>query len=78
MINQKGVIHLLLPLLLLLAAVLFALVYFGVIKNPLNNLQIGQSGPKVELTTEYKNPFKKESQYVNPFEEYKNPFVTNR
>lgn len=76
--NQKGVIHLALPLLLLLAAGLFALVYFGVIKNPLKNLKIGQSGPKVELKTEYKNPFKKETQYVNPFETYKNPFTVNK
>lgn len=76
--NQKGVIHLLLPLLLLLAAALFALVYFGVIKNPFKNLKIGQTGPKVDLKTEYKNPFKKETQYVNPFDTYKNPFVTNR
>ncbi len=76
--NQKGVIHLVLPLLLLLAAALFALVYFGVIQNPLKNLKIGQAGPKVDLKTEYKNPFKKETQYVNPFDTYKNPFVTNR
>lgn len=76
--SQKGVIHLLLPLLLLLAAAAFALIYFGVIKNPLKNLKIGQSGSKVELKTEYKNPFKKETQYVNPFDKYKNPFVVNR
>lgn len=66
------------PLLLLLAAALFALFYFGVIKNPFKNLPIigklGQNQPKVELKTEYKNPFKKETQYVNPFQTYKNPF----
>lgn len=76
--NQKGVIHLLLPLLLLLAAAFFALFYFGVIKNPLKNLPFLNQGPKVDLKTEYKNPFKKETQYVNPFDTYKNPFVTNR
>lgn len=32
----------------------------------------------VELKTAYKNPFDKKTQYVNPFETYKNPFVTNR
>ena len=26
----------------------------------------------------YKNPFKKETQYVNPFETYKNPFVVSK
>lgn len=30
--------------------------------------------PAVELKTEYKNPFTKEAQYVNPFNEFKNPF----
>ena len=72
--NQKGVIHLALPLLLLLAAAFFALIYFGVIKNPLKNIPFLQKGPSVNLKTEYKNPFKQETQYVNPFETYKNPF----
>lgn len=73
--NQKGVIHLALPLLLLFIAAAVALIYFGVIKNPFKNLNLFQKGPKVELKTEYKNPFDKESQYVNPFDTYKNPFV---
>ena len=71
-----------LPLLLLLGAGLFALVYFGVIKNPLKNIpivsNIGKKEATVKLKTEYKNPFKKETQYVNPFDKYKNPFVVNR
>lgn len=71
--NNKGVIHLALPLLLLLIAAAVALVYFGVIQNPLKNLF--QKGPKVNLKTEYQNPFKKETQFVNPFEKYKNPFT---
>ena len=73
--EQKGVIHLALPLLLLLIAAVAALIYFGVIQNPLKNLKLGQAGPKVDLKTDYKNPFKKETQYVNPFETYKNPFT---
>lgn len=76
--NQRGVLHLALPLLLLLlgAGALFVLVYFGLIKNPLQNLPlIGQKGPKVDVKTEFKNPFDKNTQYVNPFEQYKNPFV---
>lgn len=76
--NQKGVVHLVLivVVLLLIAGAVYALVYFGIIKNPLNNLPIvGTSQPKVEVKTEYQNPFKKETQYVNPFQSYKNPFV---
>lgn len=30
--------------------------------------------PKVSLKKEYKNPFDKNAQYVNPFSQYKNPF----
>jgi len=30
--------------------------------------------PTVSLTKEYDNPFDKNTQYVNPFSEYKNPF----
>lgn len=80
--NQRGVLHLL-PLFLI--AVLVGagiLLYLGIIKLPflpsLPSLPFGQKGPKVELKTEYKNPFKKETQFVNPFDTYKNPFVTNR
>jgi len=53
------------------------LVYKGIIKLPVS-IPFLQNQPKVELKTEYKNPFKKETQYVNPFQTYKNPFVTNR
>lgn len=75
--QPRGFIHLL-PLLLVVIIVLAVfLVYKGIIKLP-GNVPFLPKGPSVELKTEYKNPFKKESQYVNPFEEYKNPFVTNR
>lgn len=80
--NQKGVLHLVVPLLLLLivGAAFFVLISTGIIKNPLKSIpflsKIGQSGPKkVELKKDYKNPFKKDTQYVNPFETYKNPFT---
>lgn len=74
--NQRGVVHLVIPLLLLIGAAIFALVYFGVIKNPLSKLPIiGQKGANVSLKSEYKNPFNKSTQYVNPFDTYKNPFV---
>lgn len=75
--NQKGVIHLVLPLLLLLAlaAGIVVLFFTGVIKNPFKDLPFLSKGAKVSTKSEYKNPFKKETQYVNPFETYKNPFV---
>ncbi len=76
--RQAGIIHLL-PLLLIVALAIGAYVAIsrGLIKLP-SIPGIGQKGPKVELKTEYKNPFKKETQYVNPFETYKNPFTVNK
>lgn len=77
--KQKGIIHLIVPILIvLIIGAIFALNYFGIFKVKLPGVSLPQKSPTVGLKTEYKNPFKKESQYVNPFEEYKNPFVTNR
>ncbi len=75
--RQAGVIHLVLPLILLLiiAAVVFTVVSLGIIKNPFKNLKLsGSKGPVVSLQTQYQNPFDKSAQYVNPFSAYKNPF----
>lgn len=75
--KQGGVIHLALPIiaLLIIGAVVTALFALGIIKNPLKNLPFGSTSPKFDTKSEYKNPFKKDTQYVNPFESYKNPFV---
>ena len=76
--SQKGVLHLLpLFLIALLLAGAFYLFYSGIIKLP-SSLPFPQKQPEVKLKTEYKNPFSKETQYVNPFDAYKNPFVVNR
>lgn len=60
--------------------VIGVLVYLGfVIKIPYTNLfNIIQKKATVKLKTEYKNPFAKKTQFVNPFDKYKNPFVVNR
>ena len=76
--NQKGIAHILLLIVILLAvgAVVYFLFSQGIIKNPFKNLRLpGQGGPSVSLKSEYENPFDKNTQYVNPFEGYKNPFV---
>lgn len=76
--NEKGIVHLL--LLLILVALVGGAVYLfyrGIVKLP-TSIPFLQNQPKVDLKTEYKNPFKKETQYVNPFDKYKNPFVVNR
>ncbi len=77
--NQKGVIALVAPFLLLLiiAAAVFLLIYIGVIKNPAPSIiKITPKGkePTVSLQTQYQNPFDKNAQYTNPFAGYKNPF----
>lgn len=64
-------------LLLILIGVVLLIVYVlargGGIQLP-GGRPTSKIEPNVELQTEYKNPFSKESQYVNPFSQYKNPF----
>lgn len=76
--NQRGVVHLVLPLFLLLIAgvAVFILISLGIIKNPFRNLPVvGEKEPTVAIKQEYKNPFDKKSQYVNPFDQYKSPLL---
>lgn len=35
----------------------------------------GPKLPTVKLETQYQNPFNRNTQYANPFDEYKNPFA---
>lgn len=75
--NQKGVVHLAVPLLLLLAIVagFFILSAAGVLKAPkLPALPGIKKEPTVSLQKQYQNPFDKDAQYINPFSQYKNPF----
>ena len=77
MYRQRGVVHLFLLLILLIVGVL---VFFFVFKGNLKNIKIPflAKKPTVKLQEKYTNPFAKESQFVNPFDTYKNPFVVNR
>ena len=60
------------PIVLLVAiaaiASAYVLLVLGVIKNPF------PKELKVPLTEVYQNPFDQNTQYVNPFSAYKNPF----
>lgn len=49
-------------------------------QNPIEDAsqETSQQGASVELQTDYKNPFDKDTQYTNPFSQYKNPFDTIR
>lgn len=77
--DQRGVVHLLPVLLLVVAAISFVLlISFGVVQNPFENIKTPFGGkgkePTVSLRADYRNPFDKSNQYVNPFSTYKNPF----
>lgn len=74
--KQRGIIHLL-PLFFIIAVLAGVyLVAQGTIKLP--SLSLFEKKPKVKLQTKYENPFKKEAQFVNPFDTYKNPFVVKK
>lgn len=51
--------------------VFLILSYTGVVKSPVP-LPLG--GSQATLKTFYENPFDEKSQYINPLDEYKNPF----
>ena len=61
---------------LAVAAVIITVVLYNIPSSPLQ--KIVQKKPNVQIKTSYKNPFDKNTQYMNPFEKYKNPFVANR
>lgn len=61
-------------LLVAFVAVAAITVYLLVLKGKLKSPFSPKAPTKVELKTEYKNPFAKDTQYVNPFTKNKNPF----
>ena len=65
---NKGIV-VVFPLVIVAALVVF---FVLVIQKPLTNLTKKET--QIELQTQYQNPFDKDSQYVNPFSVYKNPF----
>lgn len=75
--QEKGVITLV-PLLVLVIvlAVLYILISQGLVKSPVKvpGVTPAKKEPAVSLQTQYQNPFDKNTQYVNPFARYKNPF----
>lgn len=71
---KKGIVHFL-PLIVIGALVIgvwFLVFKFVLKKNPFSKQS---KEPTVALQTSYENPFDKKTQYVNPFEENKNPFA---
>ena len=72
---KRGIAHLV-PILLIaiLVIIIPLLIVKFVFKKKLPF--VGSKEPNVALKTEYKNPFDKKTQYVNPFGEFKNPLVS--
>lgn len=65
--NRRNVVPFLLILFVIILGGYF-LLSRGIIPNPF------KPKPQIRLNTQYLNPFEKETHYVNPFDEYKNPF----
>ena len=74
--KKKYVIAILVLIGVLAVAAYVLIGRFGILPSSLKD--ITQKKPAVQLKTTYNNPFDKKTQFVNPFEEYKNPFVVNR
>ena len=73
--NRKRLFYILIILVIVVLIPVVFFVFKGKFQIP-NQSVFKKSS--VDLKTSYKNPLKKETQYVNPFQEYKNPFIVNR
>ena len=74
--SKGNIAPLLLLLLVVLAVIAYVLISQGVIKTPANLPSVpgAKREASISLQTQYQNPFDKDTQYVNPFAKYKNPF----
>ena len=75
--NKNKLIRFGIPLAILIVVVIVLLLVYSK-AGKLPTTSIFQKKADVKLKTEYKNPFDKNTQYVNPFETYKNPFVVSK
>lgn len=77
MVLKKGVVHhaglIIIAIVVFWTLVLYFLISKNIIKLKVPFLK--KEPTKVELKTEYKNPFNKDTQFVNPFDQTKNPFA---
>lgn len=71
-LNKKNIL-LSLGIILTVLALITALVLVKNKKNPTGQITQQASKVQVPVRVEYKNPFDKKTQYVNPFSSYKNP-----
>lgn len=78
MSNQKGFVHILVPLIIIVLLGAIGLTIFTKINN--KDEKTNPSSRKIETVkqiepqTTYENPFDSQTAYQNPFEEIKNPF----
>ncbi len=70
--NKSAFAHLALVVIIAVAVGLLLLVLIS--KNKVS-LPGAKKEPTVQVKSEYKNPFNKDTQYVNPFDQYKSPFI---
>jgi len=71
-LSKKTVIFVTLAVLASLSASLYIFFFMGT--SPKINQFFKPKSPTVTVKTEVKNPFKKETQFVNPFDPVKSPF----
>lgn len=71
---KKGIVHLFAIILIFILFIAIPLIIAKFVFK--KNLPfLSGKKPNVTLKAEYKNPFDKKTQYVNPFEDAKNPFA---
>ncbi len=76
--SKHAVIVIVIVIVLAAAALLFGYYYYAPSVSRSSGLGalLPARSTKVELKTEYKNPFDRKTQYVNPFSEFKSSFTS--
>lgn len=69
---QRPRIFVAIGILVSISATVYILFFTGPTGKNITNLF--KKAPTVTTKAEFKNPFAKESQYINPFDQYKSPF----
>lgn len=73
MASQKGFAHLILVLIVLAVVVVVGFLLLNKNKQLSSLTKNKTQGSAVQLKADYKNPFDKKDQFVNPFDQYKSP-----
>jgi len=72
--SERGSVVIFLSLIFLVVAIGASIGVYKMITDSTDKISQTSEDLAVALKSDYQNPFEEETQYVNPFDEYQNPF----